>query len=197
MAWGLDTDTFLNAFTRCTSRRGVPKEVTSDRGTVGGCSRRVKETSQPVRPTTLSEQDSGTWTDMEIQSTRCLTFWRSPWSNGESCQESHLCRCRRTRCKRWGADHCVSWGWNPFLIPVRWLIRVQIHETMFHWLLIISCTAKWGNSSRLSLLKPLLCIRVNDGERSRTLFHECGGDGSRNVFVPLTADQSGLQNSET
>ncbi|PFX18078.1 EGF-like module-containing mucin-like hormone receptor-like 1 [Stylophora pistillata] len=33
MAWGLDTDTFLNAFARFTSRRGVPKEVTSDRGT--------------------------------------------------------------------------------------------------------------------------------------------------------------------
>ena len=30
MAWGLDTDTFLNAFTR---RRGVPKDVVSDCGT--------------------------------------------------------------------------------------------------------------------------------------------------------------------
>ena len=85
MAWGLDTDTFLNAFARFTSRRGVPKEVISARGTVGGRSGRVKETSQQVRPTTPSEQDSGTWTDMEIQSTRCPTFWRSPWSNGESC----------------------------------------------------------------------------------------------------------------
>ena len=33
MAWGLDTDTFLNAFVRFTSRRGVLKEVTSDRDT--------------------------------------------------------------------------------------------------------------------------------------------------------------------
>ena len=33
MAWGLDTETFLNAFTRLTSCRGVPKEVISDRGT--------------------------------------------------------------------------------------------------------------------------------------------------------------------
>ena len=48
MAWGLDTDTFLNAFARFTSRRGVPKEVISDRGTVGGCGWRVKETSQQV-----------------------------------------------------------------------------------------------------------------------------------------------------
>ena len=33
MVWGLDTDTFLNAFARFTSHRGVPKEVISDRGT--------------------------------------------------------------------------------------------------------------------------------------------------------------------
>ena len=33
MAWGLDIDTFLNAFARFTSHRGVPKEVISDRGT--------------------------------------------------------------------------------------------------------------------------------------------------------------------
>ena len=33
VAWGLDTDSFLNAFTRFTSRRGVPKGMTSDNGT--------------------------------------------------------------------------------------------------------------------------------------------------------------------
>ena len=33
MAWGLDTESFLNAFTRFTSRRGVPKEMISDNGT--------------------------------------------------------------------------------------------------------------------------------------------------------------------
>ena len=44
-------------------------------------------------------------------------------------------------------------------------------------------------------MKPLLCIRVNNGERSRALFQECEGDGSRNVFLPLTADFR-LQNSE-
>ena len=33
VAWGLDTDSFLNAFTRFTSRRGVPKEIISDNGT--------------------------------------------------------------------------------------------------------------------------------------------------------------------
>ena len=33
MAWAMDTDAFLNAFSRFTSRRGVPKEVVSDNGT--------------------------------------------------------------------------------------------------------------------------------------------------------------------
>ena len=33
MAWALDTESFLNCFTRFTSRRGVPSEVTSDNGT--------------------------------------------------------------------------------------------------------------------------------------------------------------------
>ena len=33
MSFGLDTDSFLNAFTRFTSRRGVPKEMASDCGT--------------------------------------------------------------------------------------------------------------------------------------------------------------------
>ena len=33
IAWGLDTDTFLNALTRFTSHREVPKVVISDRGT--------------------------------------------------------------------------------------------------------------------------------------------------------------------
>ena len=51
MAWGLDTDTFLNAFTRFTSRRGVPKEVISDRGTnfVGAVSELKKLVSQLER----------------------------------------------------------------------------------------------------------------------------------------------------
>jgi hypothetical protein len=33
MAWALDTESFLNAFTRFTSRLGAPSEVTSDNGT--------------------------------------------------------------------------------------------------------------------------------------------------------------------
>ena len=33
VAWGLDTDSFLNAFTRFSTRRGVPKEMISNNGT--------------------------------------------------------------------------------------------------------------------------------------------------------------------
>ena len=51
-----------------------------------------------------------------------------------------------------------------------------------------------GESWRLRLLKPPLFIRVNDGgEKSRTLFHKCGEDGSKNVFLPLTVYQNGHQ----
>ena len=33
VAYGLDTDSFLNAFLRMVSRRGLPKDVLSDNGT--------------------------------------------------------------------------------------------------------------------------------------------------------------------
>ena len=48
MAWGLDTDTFLNAFAHFTSRHGVPEEVISNRGTnfVGAVGEITKLTSQ-------------------------------------------------------------------------------------------------------------------------------------------------------
>lgn len=38
----------------------------------------------------------------------------------------------------------------------------------------ISCMAKWGDSSPPSLLIPLFLIRINDGERFKTLFLKCG-----------------------
>ena len=86
---------------------GVPKEVISDRGTnfVGAVGELKKLASQlDQRHLQRKTAELGL---MEIQSTRCLTYWRSPWSNDESCEESHSCRCRRTRCKRLRADHCV------------------------------------------------------------------------------------------
>ncbi len=49
----------------------------------------------------------------------------------------------------------------------------------------------------MSQLKPQLFIHVNDGDRFRISFHECGGNGSKNVFLPLTVDQSRLRNFET
>ena len=60
MAWGLDTDTFLNAFIRFTSRRGVPKEVISDRGTnfVGAVGELNKLVSQLDRQKLRARQPS-------------------------------------------------------------------------------------------------------------------------------------------
>ena len=56
--------------------------------------------------------------------------------------------------------------------------------------------AKWEESLPLSLLKPLLFTCIKDGERFRTLFHECGGDGSKNVFLPSTADRNEFRDLE-
>ena len=57
MAWGLDTDTFLNAVARFTSRRGVPEEVISDRGTnfVGAVGELKKLVSQLDRQQLLNK----------------------------------------------------------------------------------------------------------------------------------------------
>lgn len=55
MAWRLDNDMFLNAFTCFTSRHGVPKEVISNRGKnfidVVGELKSASQPSQPVRQT--------------------------------------------------------------------------------------------------------------------------------------------------
>jgi hypothetical protein len=49
VAWGLDTDSFLNAFARFTSRRGVPTEVVSDNGTnFVGAVNELKELTQQL-----------------------------------------------------------------------------------------------------------------------------------------------------
>ena len=78
MAWGLYTDTFLNAFARFTSRHGVPEEVISDRGTnfVGTVGELKKLASQLDQGHLQSK--TAEFGLMEIQSTRCPTYWRSP-----------------------------------------------------------------------------------------------------------------------
>ena len=48
MAFGLETDSFLNAFTRFTCRRGVPKEMVSDCGAVNKLQELVSELEQEV-----------------------------------------------------------------------------------------------------------------------------------------------------
>ena len=91
---GLDTDTFLNGFTRFNSRCGVPKEVISDRGTyfAGAVGELKKLVSQLDRQKLESKTAvlGVTWRFNQL--TRCSTFWRSPRSDGESCQESHFMR---------------------------------------------------------------------------------------------------------
>jgi len=51
--------------------------------------------------------------------------------------------------------------------------------------------AKWGDSSFLSVETTTFHPR----QRWREV--QCAEDGSNNVFLPLPADQSGLQNTET
>ena len=46
-------------------------------------------------------------------------------------------------------------------------------------------------------VKTATFVHPNDGERFKTLFHKCGEDGSKNVFLPLTADQSGHEKTKT
>ncbi|KAL9967006.1 hypothetical protein ACROYT_G025159 [Oculina patagonica] len=133
LAWGLDTDTFLNAFSRFTNRRGVPSEVISDRGSnfVGAVGELKKLVSQRDR--------------QQLQS--------------------------RT------AELGITWRCNPPAAPH----FGGAHEVMVK-------TAKKAiyavDSSHLSLLKPQRFIHVNDGERFTISFHECGGDGSKIVFLP-------------
>ena len=43
VAWGLDADSFLNAFTRFTRGRGVPKEMISDNGNFVGAVNELRE----------------------------------------------------------------------------------------------------------------------------------------------------------
>ena len=92
MAWGLDTDTFLNAFSRFTSRRGVPKEVISDRGTnfVGAVGELKKLVSQ------LDRQR------LENKTAVLGVTWRFNPAGAP----------------HFGGAHEVM-GWGLFLIPVR------------------------------------------------------------------------------
>ena len=47
MAFGLDTDSFLNAFYRMTNRRGLPEEIISDNGSnFVGAERDLREMDQ-------------------------------------------------------------------------------------------------------------------------------------------------------
>lgn len=60
IAYGLDTDTFLNAFYRFVSRRGEPEEVFSDNGTnFVGASRELKELFRLIDKSKVQEVTAG------------------------------------------------------------------------------------------------------------------------------------------
>ena len=74
MSFGLDTDSFLNAFTRFTSSRGVPEEMTSDCGTnFVGAVNELKELVSELDKDRIQQRS-----EMEFQPTRGTSFWWCP-----------------------------------------------------------------------------------------------------------------------
>ena len=57
LAYGLDTDSFINAFTRMTSRRGIPSYVVSDNGTnFVGAERELRELVEALDQDAISQK---------------------------------------------------------------------------------------------------------------------------------------------
>ena len=57
MAYGLDTDSFLRCPLRMTSRRGIPQEIISDRGTsFVGAARELKELESQLHQKKIQER---------------------------------------------------------------------------------------------------------------------------------------------
>ena len=119
MAWGLDTDTFLNAFTRFTSRCGVPKEVISDRGTnfVGAVGELKKLVSRLDRQQLLNKT-------VELGVTWTFNPPGAPHFRGA---HEVLVKAAKKAIYAVVGDRdvtdeeliTVSTGWNLYLIPVR------------------------------------------------------------------------------
>ena len=99
MAWGLDTDTFLNAFTRFTSRRRVPNEVICDRGTnfagaVGELKKLVSQLDrQKLESKTAVHGDS-------INSPGAPHFGGAHEVMVKAAKKATLCGCKRSRRER-------------------------------------------------------------------------------------------------
>lgn len=101
LAFGLDTDSFLNAFTGKTSRRGVPKEMIGDCGTTFmGAVSELKEL--------ISKLDQ-----KKIQQD---TAYRGVKWNF------------KTASSHWGANYCCCWSWestklSSTYLPACWPTR--------------------------------------------------------------------------
>ena len=175
---------FLNAFFRFTSRRGVPKEVISDRGSnfVGAVGELKKLVSQ------LDRQQ------LQSKAAELRVTWRFNPPSAPHFGGAHEVMVKAAKKAIYAivSDRDVTdeelitvFAGAESLLNSRPLTyqssdpRDDVPLTPNHFL-----HGQTGDSSRLSLLKPQLFTHVNDGERFKISFHECGGDGSKNVFLP-------------
>ena len=184
MAWGLDTDTFLNAFNHSFSRRGIPKELISDRDTYFGCA--VDELKKLVSQ--LDRQK------LEKKTAESGVTWRfnppaAPHFRGA--HEAMVKASKKATYYESGDEELITvFAGVKFLLYFRPLTnqrsdpRDSVPFTPNHFL-----HGQMGGRFAPESVE----IRINDGERFRTSFHKYGEDGSKNVFLPLTVDQSGHQ----
>ena len=172
MAWGLDTDTFLNAFNHSSSRRGIPKELITDRDTYFGCA--VEELKKLVSQ--LDRQK------LEKKAAEPGVTWRFNPPAAPHFRGAHEAMVKASkRATYYGVEFLL------YFLPLtnqRSDPRDSVPFTPNHFL-----HGQMGGQFAAESVE----IRVNDGERFRTSFHKYGEDGSKNVFLPLTVDQSGHQ----
>jgi hypothetical protein len=79
MAYALDTDSFINAFTRMTARRGTPSFVLSDNGTnFVGAEKEICQKVQGLDKQKIVRGDNQptSTNSLEIQPPIGPTFWR-------------------------------------------------------------------------------------------------------------------------
>ena len=175
-SWGLDTDTFLNDFACFTSRRGVPKEVTNDRGTnfVGAVGELKKLASQ------LDRQH------LQNKTAETGVKWRFNPPAAPHFGGAHEVMVK-------AAKKVIYAVVGDRDVTDEELITVFAGVKSLHNSRPLTCQSSDPRDDvplipnhflhgQMGPLKALPSIHVNDGE--------CGGDGSSNVFLLLTADQS-------
>ena len=196
MARGLDTDTFLNAFARFTSRRGVPKEVISDRGTnfVGAVVEFKKLVSQLDRQQLLNKTAEHGVT------------WRFNPPGAPHFRGAHevLVKAAKKAIYAVVGDRdvtdeeliTVSTGVESLLNsrPLTYQSsdpRDDVPLTPNHFL-----HGQMGGQFAPESVDTTTFHPRQRWRKVQDIIHEFGGDGLRNVFLHLTADQSGLQKSK-